>query len=89
MIYEIKADRLSIKVSSKGAELQSMKRQDGTELLWQGDAKYWDGQSPLLFPFPGKSWDNKLRIDGAEYHRSPKYYGGNACIFKGPDRCGI
>ena len=67
MIYEIKADRLSIKVSSKGAELQSMKRQDGTELLWQGDAKYWDGQSPLLFPFPGKSWDNKLRIDGAEY----------------------
>lgn len=67
MIYEIKADRLSIKVSSRGAELQSMKRQDGTELLWQGDAKYWDGQSPLLFPFPGKSWDNKLRIDGAEY----------------------
>ena len=53
MIYELNADRLHIKVCSKGAELQSLKRKDGTELLWQGDAEYWDGQSPLLFPFPG------------------------------------
>lgn len=76
MIYELNADRLHIKVCSKGAELQSLKRKDGTELLWQGDAKYWDGQSPLLFPFPGKSWDNKLRIDGEEY-TMPKH--GFAC----------
>ena len=67
MIYELNADRLHIKVCSKGAELQSLKRKDGTELLWQGDAEYWDGQSPLLFPFPGKSWEDKLRIDGEEY----------------------
>ena len=30
-----------------------------------------------------------LCIDGAEYHRSPKHYGGNARIFEGPDGCGI
>lgn len=76
MVYEIKADRLNIKVSTKGAELQSLKTHDGTELLWQGDPKYWDGQSPLLFPFPGKSWEDKLRIDGAEYSM-PKH--GFAC----------
>ncbi len=67
MIYEIKADRLAIKVSTKGAELQSLKNQEGTELLWQGDPQYWEGQSPLLFPFPGKSWQDILRIDGKEY----------------------
>ena len=76
MIYELNADRLHIKVCSKGAELQSLKRKDGTELLWQGDAEYWDGQSPLLFPFPGKSWEDKLRIDGEEY-TMPKH--GFAC----------
>ncbi len=67
MIYEIKADRLAIKVSTKGAELQSLKNQEGTELLWQGDPQYWEGQSPLLFPFPGKSWQDILRIDEEEY----------------------
>ena len=34
-------DRLSIEVSSLGAELQSIKDGDGKEYLWQGDDKYW------------------------------------------------
>ena len=76
MIYELNTDRLNIKVSSRGAELQSIKNQQADELLWQGDPAYWDGQSPILFPFPGKSWEDKLRIDGKEYFM-PKH--GFAC----------
>lgn len=67
MNYTIKTGRLSATVSSLGAELQSIVNKEGEELLWQGDPRYWHGRAPLLFPFPGKSWQDTLLIDGTPY----------------------
>ena len=41
---------LSIDVSSLGAEMQSIAARDGTNWLWNGDAAFWTGRSPVLFP---------------------------------------
>lgn len=67
MIYTIQTDRLRVEISSIGAELQSIVNADGTELLWQGNPQYWNRRSPLLFPFPGKSWNDTITIDGNSY----------------------
>lgn len=50
-IVELHNDKLAIKISSIGAELQSIKRQGHTqEYLWHGDPKYWKGRAPFMFP---------------------------------------
>ena len=60
MIYILENDQLRVKVSSVGAELQSIRRiDDGTEYLWQGDATYWARRASNLFPVCGRLWDNQ------------------------------
>lgn len=52
MIYRIANDKLSIAVSSLGAELVSAK-QGGTERLWQNETGEWAHSAPVLFPVCG------------------------------------
>ena len=63
-ITRIKNDLLSIDVSSLGAEMQSITTRDGAAWLWNGDAAFWTGRSPVLFPIVGKAPDDTLLIDG-------------------------
>jgi len=49
-MVELKNDKLTIRVSEKGAELQSIKDADGKEYLWQADPKYWGGTPPSSSP---------------------------------------
>ena len=49
-MVELKNEQLSVVVSEKGAELQSIKDANGKEYLWQADPKYWNRRSPILFP---------------------------------------
>ncbi|MGQ3210993.1 MAG: aldose 1-epimerase family protein [Shinella sp.] len=58
---------LSIDVSSFGAEMQAITTQDGANWLWNGDATFWTGRSPVLFPIVGKAPDDTLLIDGKAY----------------------
>src|SRR5690606_28860948 len=59
---------LRVEIAEKGAELQSIRtRGDGAEWLWNGDAEWWAGRSPLLFPVVGQSPDGKVEIDGTSY----------------------
>lgn len=59
--------------SERGAETQSVKdAQTGREYLWQGDARWWDGRSPILFPITGGLWNGTSRIGGREF-RIPKH----------------
>ena len=58
---------LSIDVSSLGAEMQSIMTRDGKAWLWNGDAAFWTGRSPALFPIVGKAPDDTLLIDGTAY----------------------
>lgn len=55
-----------IKVSTKGAELQSLIA-NGCEYLWHGDPSYWGRRAPILFPIVGRLADDSLRIGGKSY----------------------
>ena len=68
MIYTIQNDKLSVSVSSLGAELTSIKGLDsGIEYLWQGDKKYWGGRAPNMFPICGRLYEGKYTYLGKEY----------------------
>lgn len=68
MTYYIENEALKIGVKSFGCELTSVySKENGYEYLWQGDEKYWSGQSPILFPIVGRLIDDKYLLDGKEY----------------------
>lgn len=69
----ISNNEITVVVSPKGAELQSVKdKRTGREYLWQGDPRWWGRRSPLLFPIVGGMWDSVCRIDGQEV-KLPKH----------------
>lgn len=68
MIYTAENEQLIIKVNSLGAELCSVvDKETGREYMWSGDANYWSGISPVLFPFIGGLQDGSYRYEGREY----------------------
>lgn len=67
MLYILKNDQLSVTISSRGAETVSIKCAGDCEYIWQGDEKYWTGQSPLLFPICGRLFGGKYTYLGKEY----------------------
>ena len=52
MITTLKNEALTVTVSSKGAEMQSLTA-NGIDYLWNGNPDYWTGRSPILFPVVG------------------------------------
>lgn len=59
---------LRVEVSAAGAELQSVRTHAGSrEWLWQGDAAWWSGRAPLLFPVVGLSPQGQVTIGGLPY----------------------
>ncbi|TCT42166.1 aldose 1-epimerase family protein [Martelella mediterranea] len=60
-------DKLSVAVSPRGAETQSIMTSDGRSWLWNGDAEFWTGRAPILFPIVGKAPDDTITIDGQPY----------------------
>ncbi|MBY3122244.1 aldose 1-epimerase family protein [Rhizobium laguerreae] len=58
---------LTVDVSSLGAEMQALTSSDRRSWLWTGDAAFWTGRSPILFPIVGKAPDDKIAIDGTVY----------------------
>jgi galactose mutarotase-like enzyme len=67
-MIELKNDLLTVIVSEKGAELQSIKDAEGKEYLWQADPRYWGRRSPILFPIVCSVNNETYRVDGKEYH---------------------
>ena len=49
-MIELKNEQLTIKVAEMGAELQSVKDNEGREYMWQAGEK-WPRHSPILFLF--------------------------------------
>lgn len=67
MEFALKNEKLSLTVSSLGAEMRSLQTADGTEYLWQGDPMYWKDRAPNLFPFVGRLTDNTYKYLGKTY----------------------
>lgn len=69
----IENTELSVAISLKGAELQSIrKKQSGEELLWQGDPAWWPRKAPILFPVVGKLKNDSYTFEGRTY-RMPQH----------------
>ncbi len=66
MNYTIKNDILNVEISTLGAELQSIKK-NNVEYLWQGDEKSWKNKATNIFPYVGKMQDGKYIYKGKTY----------------------
>ena len=65
MEYFLENDLLKVTVNSLGAEVTSVvAKASGQELWWCGDAAFWKGHSPILFPACGGLWNGEYRLDG-------------------------
>lgn len=68
MIHSIHNNELSVAISTKGAELQSIINKDfGIEYMWGGDAAFWGKKSPVLFPIVGGLKNNSYQYNGKNY----------------------
>lgn len=63
----ISNEHLTVEVSSLGAEMQALRSSDGRSWLWNGDATFWNGRSPILFPIVGKAANDTITIDGQPF----------------------
>ena len=68
MEITISNDDLCVRVSTRGAELQSIRHADGTEYLWQGDPAYWQDRAPVLFPYVARLTEDSYRFREKTYH---------------------
>ena len=71
-LVTIQNNCLTVTVSTKGAELQSVLEADGTERLWQGDPAFWVERAPILFPICGGILEDAYLLDGVRYEM-PKH----------------
>ena len=64
MIHTIRNEFLTVCAKEAGAELQSLLGADGTEYLWQGDARYWSDRALNIFPYVARLNEGKYYLDG-------------------------
>lgn len=62
MNYALKNGKIEVGFTTLGGTLTSIKNKEGLEFLWQGDATYWSGQAPILFPICGSIRNNKATV---------------------------
>lgn len=67
MDYVLQNDILTVGLNRKGGSLCSLKDREGTEYLWQGDAAYWSGQAPVLFPICGSLRNNRAQVGKSQF----------------------
>lgn len=63
----IASDRLSVEISPEGAQLQRLRDEEGRDLLWDGDPRFWTGRAPILFPVIGCTNGSHIRVDGRDF----------------------
>ena len=68
MIFELENEQYRIRVSTLGAELESLySKETGLEYLWQAAPEAWDRHSLLLFPCCGRIDRSRIIARGKEY----------------------
>lgn len=58
---------LSASINTLGAELWTLRDTAGRDLIWNGDAAFWTGRAPILFPIVGALNGGSYRIGDARY----------------------
>ena len=67
MEYTLHNGHFTAVTRSLGAELISLRDNSGTEYIWTGEAPYWSGRNPVLFPIVGRAKDDTLIFEGTAY----------------------
>lgn len=65
-IIEIKNEKLSVGINTRGSELMYI-RSKNTDFLWNGDEKVWSYRSPVLFPICGGLKEDTYLYNGEKY----------------------
>ena len=63
MIYTLSNNKMTVKISDQGAEIQSVVL-NGKERVWQNENGMWDRHSPVLFPVCGRT---SVIVNGTSY----------------------
>lgn len=66
MTYTIKSELFTAEIAADGAELCSLKDNDGNEYIWTAE-DVWKRHAPLLFPFVCNTKSKKYTVKGKEY----------------------
>ena len=70
-MIKMENDVLSVEIAEHGAELTKLyNKKTGTDLLWDAEPKFWKRHSPVLFPNVGKTYKNRVLINGTQYPTS-------------------
>lgn len=70
MKYQINNEFLTVEIEDLGAQLASIKDNEGTEYLWQGDERYWKDRALNIFPYVARLTDGKYTFNGKTYEMS-------------------
>jgi galactose mutarotase-like enzyme len=87
--HTIESAGLTATVLAHGAELCSLKNNDGSELIWQAGAE-WRRHAPLLFPIVGRLKNDQLRHQDKFYPMTQHGFARDshfAWIERGPSSC--
>lgn len=67
-LYHLSNQYLSVSISDKGAELQSIvHRITELQYMWSGDPNFWGKKSPVLFPIVGGLKNNSYQFNNTSY----------------------
>lgn len=81
---------ITVDIAALGAEMQSIQTRDGRHWLWHGDASFWTGRSPILFPMVGKAPNDAVTIGGERYQMSQHGFARRSnfsLVVEESDRC--
>lgn len=62
----LRSKETEVQINPLGAELVSFITK-GQEYMWSGDAAFWTGRSPVLFPIVGAARNGQIKVDGTLY----------------------
>ncbi len=72
MEFTLRKNGYTATVTTAGGELISFKNSE-REYLWHGDAEFWPGHAPVLFPFVSALNSSEVSIDGKTCHFNDKH----------------
>ena len=70
----IENEYLKVTVTTSGAQIKSvLRKDDGTEHIWQADPAVWGYHAPILFPYAGKVKNGIITVNGKDYDGSRQH----------------
>lgn len=71
MAVKLENEFLCVEIAEMGAEVTRIyDKTEDNEILWEGNPVYWKRHLPVLFPNVGKTYKNRVLINGTQYPTS-------------------